>query len=201
MNPKEDAMRSAVYWVMLSLLLVSCGSFNFKHDHVSIGPEPDAVQRVAVFGFNFDRPEKGRIERGKIERPANAGEIVADIFAEHLLGTGLYQIVGKERIESIMLQSNLRPSDLLALSDWNRIRDLLGVDGVVLGVVSEYGDWRSRLNWGGVSIFTARLVGVSSGNVVWSLSVNRNTALVNAAAATHAGAESAVAKLDAAIRR
>lgn len=194
-------MRSSVIWVMLSLLLVSCGTFNFQHDHVSIGADQTTVQRVAVFDFNFERPERGRIERGKIERPANAGEIVAEIFAEHLLGTGLYQVVGKERMESIMRQNGLRPADLLALPDWKRIHDLLGVDGIVLGVVSEYGDWRSRLNWGGVSIFTARLVNVASGDVVWSVSVNRNTALVNAAAATHAGAESATAKLLTSIRQ
>jgi hypothetical protein len=121
---------------------------------------------------------------------------------DHLrVSTGTIPWVGKERMESIMRQHDLQPADLLALLDWKRIHDLLGVDGIVLGVVSEYGDWRSRLNWGGVSIFTARLVNVASGDVVWSVSVNHNTALVNAAAATHAGAESATTKLLTSIRQ
>ena len=188
-------MSKVLLGVALSLLLVSCATFDITDEHVSIAGDAAAVKRVAVLRFNFDRPEKGKIERGKIERPANAGEIVADIFAEHLLGSGRYQIVSKERIEGLLQKSNLRQPDLLAITDWQRIQDVLGVDAVVLGVVSEYGDWRSRVNWGGVSTFTARLVDIPSGNVLWSVSANRNLALTNAAAATHAGAEKALAEL------
>ncbi len=70
----------------------------------------------------------------------------------------------------------------------------------MLGVVAEFGDWRSKLNWGGVSVFTARLVDLNTGQVVWSVSANRNLAHVNAAGATHAGAESAVRRLEARLR-
>ena len=123
-----------------------------------------------------------------------------DIFTEHLLGTGIYQIVGKKRTQSLLVQSNVAWNDLLARSDWGQIRDLLGVDAIVLGVVAEFGDWRSKLNWGGVSVFTARLVDLQSGQIVWSVSANRNLARVNAAGATHAGAASVVADLQAKLR-
>lgn len=188
-------MRCGVLLVMLNLLLLSCSAFNFKHDNVSVAKDTHAIRRVAVLGFEFNRLEKGRIDRGKIERALNAGKIVTDIFVEHLLATGLYQIVGRQHTETLLEQNNLNQANLLALSDWEQIRELLGVDGIVLGVVTEFGDWRSRLNWGGVSIFTARLVDLSSGEVVWSVSANRNMAHVNAAGVTHAGAESAVGKL------
>jgi len=188
-------MRAYMLFVLMGLLLASCTTFDIEEDNVSVASDQHTVSRVAVISFNFDRPEKGKTERGKINRPINAGEIVADIFAEHLLGTGLYEIVGKERIESLLQKSDLRQSDLPTLSDWRRIRDLLGVDGIVLGVVSEYGDWRSRLNWGGVSVFTARLVDISSGSVLWSVSANNNLALMNAASATHTGAENAARDL------
>lgn len=185
-------MRATMLIVLFGLLLASCTTFDIEDDNVSVATNWHTIHRIAIFSFNFDRPEKGKIERGKINRPTNAGDIVADIFAEHLLGSGLYEIVVKERVESILQKSNLRQSDLLTLSDWRRIRDLLGVDGIVLGVVSEYGDWSSRLNWGGASVFTARLVDVSSGSVLWSVSANRNLAMSNAAAATHAGAQNAL---------
>lgn len=190
-------MRRGILLVMLGMLLISCSTFDFKHDHVSVASETQAIKRVAVLDFEFDRLEKGRIDRGKIERAPNAGEVVADIFTEHLLGSGLYQIIGKKRTETILKQNKLNRDDLLSLADWGQIRDLLGVDAIVLGVVVEFGDWRSRLNWGGVSIFTARLVDLDSGQVVWSVSANRNLARVNAAGATHAGAESVIAKLQA----
>ena len=194
-------MRYGILWTLLSLLLVSCSNLDFRHDHLSVGSGGEKVQRVAVFEFDFDRPTRGKIERGKIERPANAGQIVADIFAEHLLGSGRYQVVEQGRVASLLQQNDLQPSDLLASPDGRRIRDLLGVDGIVFGVVLEYGDWRSRMNWGGVSIFTARLVDVASGNIVWSISANRNIARIDAAMVTHAGAKTIIAKLDDAIER
>ena len=194
-------MRCGVLFVVLNLLLISCSAFDHKHDNVSIAKKTHAIRRVAVLDFEFHRLEKGRIDRGKIERALNAGEIVADIFIEHLLATGLYQIVGRQRTETLLRQNNLNQDGLLALSDWGPIRELLGADAIILGVVTEFGDWRSRLNWGGVSIFTARLVDLSSGEVVWSVSANRNMAHVNAAGATHAGAESAVQKLKDTLRR
>ncbi len=179
----------------LFILLTSCSTFDFTHDHVSVTHEPTPISRVAVFDFAFDRPERGRIDRGKIERAPNAGEIVAGILTEHLLDAGLYQIIGQQRVKTLLRQNNLTQTDLLARSDWGRIRELLGVEAVVLGVVIEYGDWRSRLNWGGISVFNARLVALDSGQVLWSISANRNTALVNAAGATHAGAAIAVDRL------
>ncbi len=186
---------------ILSMLLISCGTFDFKHDNATVAGDMPEIRRIAVLDFEFNRLEKGRIDRGKIERALNAGEIVADIFTEHLLDTGLYQIIGKRRTATIMQQHNLSWNDLLARSDWGPIRELLGVDAVVLGVVAEFGDWRSKLNWGGVSIFTARLVHLNSGQVVWSVSANRNLSHVNAAGAAHAGAESAVRKLKSRLRR
>ncbi len=186
---------------ILSMLLISCGTFDFKHDNATIAGDMPEIRRIAVLDFEFNRLEKGRIDRGKIERALNAGEIVADIFTEHLLDTGLYQIIGKKRTATFMQQHNLSWNDLLARSDWGPIRELLGVDAIVLGVVAEFGDWRSKLNWGGVSIFTARLVDLNSGQVVWSVSANRNLSHVNAAGAAHAGAESAVRKLKSRLRR
>ncbi len=185
---------------IMSMLLISCGTFDYQHDNATVAGDAPVIRRIAVLDFEFHRLEKGRIDRGKIERALNAGEIVADIFTEHLLDTGLYQIIGKKRTHTILQQRSLSWDDLLARSDWGQIRDLLGVDAIVLGVVAEFGDWRSKLNWGGVSIFTARLVDLNSGQVVWSVSANRNLSHVNAAGATHAGAESAVRRLEARLR-
>ena len=190
-------MQRAVLALFLGVLMAGCGTFDFQHDNVSVAGEARSIKRVAVLDFEFQRLERGRIDRGKIERALNAGEIVADIFTEHLLGTGLYQIIGKKRTQTLLAQDNVSWNDLLARSDWGQIRNLLGVDAIVLGVVAEFGDWRSKLNWGGVSVFTARLVDLSSGQVVWSVSANRNLAKVNAAGATHAGAESVVTELKA----
>ncbi|NIT52289.1 MAG: penicillin-binding protein activator LpoB, partial [candidate division Zixibacteria bacterium] len=50
----------------------------------------------------------------------------------------------------------------------DKLRTLLKVDGLIVGVVLEYGDWRSPINWGGTTAFTARLVDIDTGLVIWA---------------------------------
>jgi len=122
---------------------------------------------------------------------------VADIFTEHLLGEGLYQIVEREHIKALLQKHNVRSSQLYASPNWQEIRKTLNVDGVILGAVLDYGEWRSTFNWGGVAAFTARLVDLESGVVVWSVSANRNLAIKNAAFAGHAASQDALNALQA----
>jgi hypothetical protein len=37
-----------------------------------------------------------------------------------------------------------------------KLQEFLNVDGLIVGVVMEYGDWRGRINWGAVVGFSAR---------------------------------------------
>ena len=188
-------MRRFMMLLLLPLMIAACSTFDIKQYSATVTDEKSDIKRVAVIDFDYDRPERGRIERGKISRPKNAGVIVADIFTEHLLGSGLYQIVERKQINRILQKHNLRKSDLFNSPDWQEIKQILNVDALVTGVVIEYGEWRSSFNWGAVTAFTARLVEVESGLVVWSVSANQNIAMTNAAVVTHAASEDALKDL------
>jgi hypothetical protein len=92
---------------------------------------------------------------------------------------------------------NVSSEHLYASPDWRKIKQALNVDGVILGAVLDYGEWRSTFNWGGVAAFTARLVDLESGLIVWSVSANRNLAIKNAAFAAHAASQDALNELQA----
>jgi hypothetical protein len=79
----------------------------------------------------------------------------------------------------------------------DKLRKTLNVDGLIVGVVMEYGDWRSRINWGGVAIFAARLVDIDTGLVIWATSANLNIALTNSGAVAHAASQEALRELSA----
>ena len=183
--------------LILSLFLFGCTVFDIEEYNASVAADKVEINRIAVIDFEYDLPEKGRIDRGKIRRPQNAGVLMADIFAEHLLGIGLYQIVEREHVKFLMRQHNVMPSQLYVSPDWSKFRNALNVDGVIVGSVLDYGDWRNTFNSGGVDAFTARLVDIETGAVVWSVSANRNTAMKNAAVAAHAASEDALNELQA----
>ena len=108
------------------------------------------IRRVAVFPFE-----------SSIEDPM-AGAHISRLFEMQLLQTGLYQIADKSTLEKAFKNWGAARSPVMDLSALNQLIEQVGVEGVVLGVVSQYG----RSNFG----FTARLVSTKSGLVLWSVS-------------------------------
>ena len=169
-------MKSLALSSLLLVLVSACTSFDISDHSAAISDPKPAIKRVAVVDFDFARPERGRTDRGRITRPMNAGSIMADIFAEHLLGSGLYEVVERRKVVRLMRDFEIDASDLFAADKMNKMQQALNIDGLVVGVVTEYGDWRGKLNWGGVVGFSARLVQIDSGSLIWAASANRDMA-------------------------
>ncbi len=194
-------MKKIMLLSFLSILISACTSFDISDHNASINEPNPEIKRVAVIDFDFARPERGRTDRGRITRPMNAGSIMADIFAEHLLASGLYDVVERRKVARMMRDFEIDTSDIFATDTINKMQQVLNVDGLVVGVVMEYGDWRGRLNWGGVVGFSARLVQVDSGSLIWAASANRDVAMTNSTAIAHAASEDALEDLIAKIGR
>jgi TolB-like protein len=110
----------------------------------------EKIRRVAVFPFE-----------NSIEDPM-AGAHISQLFEMHLLQTGLYQIADKSTVEKTYKNWEPTRPPVMDLAVLRQLKEQAGVEGVILGVVSQY----SRSNFG----FTARLVSTNSGLVLWSVS-------------------------------
>jgi TolB-like protein len=110
----------------------------------------EKIQRVAV--LVFDSP---------IMDP-EAGMHISRLFELNLLRASRYQIAERGEVEKILRQRGVMPSPAASPGAWQQMGDLLQVDGIILGSVSQY----SRFGLA----FTARLVSLKSGLVVWSVS-------------------------------
>ncbi len=188
-------MKKFILTSFLALLISACTSFDISDHNASITVSNPDIKRVAVIDFDFARPEIGRTDRGRITRPMNAGSIMADIFAEHLLGSGLYEVVERRKVVRLMQDFEIDTSDLFAADKINKMQQVLNVDGLIVGVVMEYGDWRGNFNWGGVVGFSARLVQINSGSLIWAASANLDMAMTNSTAIAHAASQDALEDL------
>jgi curli biogenesis system outer membrane secretion channel CsgG len=200
-DQQEGSMKSLALSSLLFVLVSACTSFDISDHSAAISDPKPAIKRVAVVDFDFARPETGKTDRGRITRPMNAGSIMADIFAEHLLGSGLYEVVERRKVVRLMRDFEIDASDLFAADKMNKMQQALNIDGLVVGVVTEYGDWRGKLNWGGVVGFSARLVRVDSGSLIWAASANRDMAMTNSTAIAHAASQEALEDLVAKLGR
>ena len=185
-------MKKLILLSFLLILISACTSFDISDQNASITETNPEIKRVAVVDFDFARPEIGKTDRGRITRPMNAGSIMADIFTEHLLASGLYDVVERRKIVRLMRDYEIDTGDLFAPDKINKLQQILKVDGLVVGVVTEYGDWRGKLNWGGVVGFSARLVQIDSGSLIWAASANRDMAMTNSTAIAHAASQDAL---------
>lgn len=191
---KEECMKKLTLPIIL-LMMAACTTFDTKSHNASVSNSDQKIKRVAVVDFDFARPEKGRTDRGRIVRPMNAGSIMADIFTEHLLESGLYEVVERRKIVRLLRDFEIDTGDLFATDHIKKLQNVLNVDGLIVGVVMEYGDWRGTINWGGVVGFSARLVEVDSGKLVWATSANRDMAMTNSSAIAHAASQDALKDL------
>ena len=112
--------------------------------------QQENIQKVAVFVF-----ESSYIDM-------QAGTHISRLFELNLQQSGMYKIVERAEIEKVLRERGMPLSPAAPPLSVRQLGDLLKVDGVVLGSVSQY----NRFNLG----FTARLVSVQSGLVLWSVS-------------------------------
>ena len=188
-------MKKSTLLIILLMTLYACTTFDTKGHNVSVSDSDRQIKRVAVVDFDFARPERGKTDRGRIVRPMNAGSVMADIFAEHLLQSGLYDVVERKKIVRLLRDFEIDPGDLFAGDSVKKLQGSLNVDGLIVGVVTEFGDWRGTLNWGGVVGFSARLVEVESGSLIWATSANRDMAMTNSSMIAHEASQDALKDL------
>lgn len=188
-------MKKLALSIIFLLMVSACTTFDTKSHNAAVSGSDRQINRVAVVDFDFARPERGKTDRGRIVRPMNAGSIMADIFAEHLLESGLYEVVERKKIVRLLRDFEIDTGDLFASDNMKKIQRTLGVDGLIVGVVMEFGDWRGTINWGGVVGFSARLVEVDSGSLIWATSANRDTAMTNSSMIAHAATQEALKDL------
>jgi curli biogenesis system outer membrane secretion channel CsgG len=190
-------MKQIFTHISLLMLICACSTYDINEHHASIADSDHEIKRVAVVDFDFSMSLEGKTDRGKIVRPMNAGSIVADIFTQHLLGTGLYRVVERKQIGRALNELNIDTAGLFDASSLDKLQKTLNVDGLIVGVVMEYGNWRSAINWGGVAIFTARLVDIETGLVIWATSANLSVAMTNSGAVAHVASQEALRELSA----
>ena len=185
-------MKKIMMPIFFLMLISACTTFDTQGHNASVSASDKEIRRVAVVDFDFARPERGKTDRGRIVRPMNAGSIMADIFTEHLLDSGLYEVVERKKIVRLLRDFEIGTDDLFASHNTKKLQDALHVDGLIVGVVMEFGDWRGKINWGGVVGFSARLVEIDSGSLIWAASANRDTAMTNSVQIAHAASQDAL---------
>jgi hypothetical protein len=183
-DPLSARKRSALFLIFACLALFLFSGCAFRYvSQTSLDPgqiKEEKVQRIAVLAF--DNP------------PLNlqAGMHISRLFELYLLRTGLYKIAERAEVERALRERGVMISPTGPMVNLQQLGEALQVDGIVLGSVSHY----SRRDMA----FTARLVSVKSGSVLWSVSETGGNLFLSVSRVAELAVRSAVGDLQARLR-
>lgn len=145
-----------------------------------------AVVAVALVAGAQDKPRIAVLEiKNKADNQYwwhGGGEAAQDVFVTELVKSGRFRVVERERINAIMQEKGLVVSGDVDPSTAMQIGKLLGVEYLLAGAVTEYGEDSTNVRTPGVrrlpgvsvgkKTFTAamncRVFDVSTGEIVWA---------------------------------
>lgn len=99
-----------------------------------------------------------------------AGIAVSDFFTTELLKTARYELIERSQMENILKEQELRLSGVIEDKMAAQLGNVLGVQGVVVGNVSEYGVQKVGFSTAPSVGLSIRMIDSTSGKIVWSVS-------------------------------
>lgn len=138
---------------------------------------------VASVAFAADKSTKPRIAVLEFKNKADnqwwykgGAEAAQDVFVTELVKSGKFRVVEREQLEALMQEKNLTLSGDIDPSSAMKIGKLLGVNYLLAGAVTEYGN--TNVGGGGfgvsagkkkfVAAMNARLIDCNTGEIVWA---------------------------------
>lgn len=138
------------------LTLLGCASAEQEW----VKPGAARVTRVAVLPFENQTTA------------LRAGQSAAELLVSELLATGAVKVMDPSEVADLLRRENLDPADAARLPSAQRVGRLLQVSHVLQGSVTEF-RYKPGLSETPAVGLTARLVEVTSGEVVWTSSQAR----------------------------
>jgi len=135
--------RSAFFTVCLGLALAVVVSAQAP----STGAAP-RKKRVAVFDFDYATVHAG--VSAIFGKDIDIGKGVTDLLVTYLVKDGTYSVIERKALDKIMAEQNFSNSDRANPTSAAKLGKLLGVDAIIVGSITEFGNDTKNKGIGGV---------------------------------------------------
>jgi curli biogenesis system outer membrane secretion channel CsgG len=120
-----------------------------------------------------DKPRVVVLEfMNKTDTQWHSGDLMQDVFITELVKSGKFEVVGREQLQTLLRERNLTVSGDIDAKTAIRLGDLLGINYLLAGAVTEYGTTDASYHSAGERVFAAavdtRLIDTSTGKRVWT---------------------------------
>jgi curli biogenesis system outer membrane secretion channel CsgG len=170
---EEMSMREIAVIILVCILIQGCAGYNVQVNKSKKFP-PSQEMKIAVLPFISPIQQtvrKDLVLGENTQYPLeNAGIHVADSVASALLQSPDILLIERSQLENILNEHKLSISGVINNPDFTLLGTILPVDALVLGNVSTCYRYVDKIGvWGSVVSYTARLVNIHSGEVIFSI--------------------------------
>jgi curli biogenesis system outer membrane secretion channel CsgG len=180
------------YRIIISALVLLTFLASFSEAQTAAAGTPPATgrkKRVAVFDFDYATVQS--YASAAFGTNVDVGKGISDLTVKFLVKDGTYSVIERQAMDKILREQNFSNSDRADPNSAAKIGKLLGVDAIIVGSVTQFGNDTQNTkvgggggNWGGygvggfghkkskaivavdariVNIDTAEIMGVASG--------------------------------------
>jgi curli biogenesis system outer membrane secretion channel CsgG len=104
-------------------------------------------KRVAVFDFDFATVQTA--SAAAFGQNIDVGKGITDLLVKYLVQDGTYSVIERKALDKIMSEQNFSNSDRANPTSAARLGKLLGVDAIIVGSVTQFGNETKNTNVGG----------------------------------------------------
>jgi curli biogenesis system outer membrane secretion channel CsgG len=107
----------------------------------------DRKKRVAVFDFDYATVRSGIA--ALFGSDVDVGKGVSDLLVKRLVQDGTYSVIERKALDKILAEQNFSNSDRANPSSAAKIGKLLGVDAIIVGSITQFGNDTKNTKVGG----------------------------------------------------
>ena len=104
-------------------------------------------KRVAVMDFDYATVHAG--VAGIFGQDVDIGKGISDLLVKYLVKDGTYSVIERKALDKIMAEQNFSNSDRANPTSAAKIGKLLGVDAIIVGSITEFGNDTKNTKIGG----------------------------------------------------
>jgi curli biogenesis system outer membrane secretion channel CsgG len=104
-------------------------------------------KRVAIFDFDFATVQTS--SAAVFGQNVDIGKGISDLLVKYLVQDGTYSVIERKALDKILTEQNFSNSDRANPNSAAKIGKLLGVDAIIVGSITQFGNETKNTNVGG----------------------------------------------------
>src|ERR1700722_2376954 len=104
-------------------------------------------KRVAVFDFDYATVKTSTA--ALFGTDIDVGKGIADLLVKNLVTDGTYSVIERKQLDKILAEQNFSNSDRANPASAAKIGKILGLDAIIVGSITEFGNETKNRNIGG----------------------------------------------------